>query len=195
LEHWPPLRLAQVARVGSVLIATEFLWSVLDEGLIRLHAHYFGPYLGIFATAVSILLRVAPIVIGAVIVALALWRLSDGLTRIRWNEPEIEAARHWAESHDLSRTAKWLLWSFVFVDFVASWKIAHYRTTLFLDSLPLICIPSLVVSAIVDRLRQEAYTPPTPPSDGIKRRHPGFHSEQWGNRDTPNHPENPKSES
>jgi hypothetical protein len=187
LEQWSLLRLLQLAWIGSLLIASQFLWVPLHEGFIRLHAHFFGPRLSLFANASSILLLLAPILIGTVLITLSYWWLSDGLTRIKWTESEIEAAHLWVQSHDLNRTAKWLLWSFVFVEIVMSyvvfhvWKIAHHTSTkLFFDSLTVLCIPSLVVSSIGDRLRQDAPTPT--PSVGGGRRHQRFHSEHWGER-------------
>ena len=176
IEQWSLLRLLQVAWIGSLLIASQFLWVALHEGFIRLHDHFFGPRLDLFARAASILLLLAPILIGIVLITLAYW-----------TESEIEAARFWAESHDLSRTAKWLLWSFVFVEIIVSyfafhvWKIAHHTSTkLFFDSLILVCIPYLVVPDLGDRLRQEA---PRPRSlAAAARHHPGIHSEHWGER-------------
>ncbi len=193
LEQWPPLRLVQVARAGSLLIASQFLWVALREGIIRLHAHYFGPHPGLFATAASILLLWAPFLIGIILIMLTYRWLSDGLTRIKWTDSEIESARVWADSRDLNRNAKWLLWSFVFIEIIVSYvvfhisKIAHHKATeVFFDSLTLLCIPYLVVSYMGDMLRLASPTP-TPPSGGVKS-HPGFHSEHWGGRETPRPP-------
>jgi hypothetical protein len=187
IEQWSLLKLVQLAWIGSLLIASQFLWVALHEGFIRLHDHFFGPRLSLFAMTASILLLLAPILIGTVLITLAYWWLSDGLTRIKWTESEIETARFWVESHDLNRTTKWLLWSFVFVEIVVSyfawhvWNIPHHRSTrLFFDSLTLVCIPSLVVPDMGDRLRQEVTTHTL--SDGGPRRHQRFHSEHWGER-------------
>src|ERR1700678_3604618 len=92
LEHWPPLRLVKAAYAGSILIASQFHWIALRAAIIRLHSHYYGPHLGLFATATSILLLLGPILTGAGLMAMTLWQLSDGLTRIKWDDPEIEAA-------------------------------------------------------------------------------------------------------
>jgi hypothetical protein len=88
--------------------------------------------------------------------------LSDGFVRLKWSEAEIETARLWAESRELNRMAFWLLAGFCVCDFIASylvfsvWKVPHYTVIrLFLDSLVLLCIPSLVVSEACDRLRRE----------------------------------------
>ena len=125
LEQWSLLKLVKIARIGSLLIASQFLSVALDEGIIRMHTYYFGPRLGLFAMAASIMLRFAPILIGTVLIILASWWLSDGLTRIKWTESEIETARLWAESHDLNRTAMWLLFSLAFVEIVVSYFAWH----------------------------------------------------------------------
>jgi predicted ferric reductase len=148
---------------GSVLVASQFLWIALHEGMIRLHQLYFGPRLGLLGLAASILLLFAPILIGLALIAPGSWVLSDRLVRLKWSEEEIERARLWVESRELNRTALWLLSGFCVCEFVASylvfnvWKVAHHASIrLFFDSLALLCIPSLVVSAVCDRLRQEA---------------------------------------
>jgi hypothetical protein len=137
--------------------------------------------------AASILLVFAPILIGSALIVLAFRWLSDGVTRLRWSDSEIEAARLWAESHELHRIAKWFLWVFVLADVVGSyvvfhfWKISHHTSTrMFFDSLALVCIPSLVVSDVGDRLREAGSAPTS--TGGGPRRHPGFQSEHWGER-------------
>jgi len=185
LDQWPPLKLLKAACAGALLIASGFLWVVLHGLFLRLHVYYFGPRLGLLALSASICLLVSPVLIGASLIALAWWWLSDGLTRIKWTESEIEAARAWAESHRLSRTANWLLASFVIGEIIVSylifhvWKISHHtETKIFFDSLTLLCIPSLVVSETADQLLREA-----PRShSGEAKRHSGFHSEHWGER-------------
>lgn len=185
LENWPPLRLAKAAHTGSLLIASEFLAIALRAGMINLHTHYYGPHLGLFAMTTSILLLLGPILTGAGLVAVTLWRLSDGLTRIKWDVPEIEATRVWAESHTLNRIGERFLWGFLFADIVLSylvfnvWKITHQPATkMFFDSMVLLCIPWLVASLIGDRLREETPTP-TPPV-GVSKYHPRkIHSEHW----------------
>jgi hypothetical protein len=163
LEQWSPLRVVQCVYAGAILVASQFFWIALHEGMIRLHYLYFGPRLGLLGMAASILLLFAPILIGIVLIALGSWVLSDGLVRLKWSEAHIERARLWAESHELNRTVLWLLSGFCACEFVASylifsvWKVAHHATIrLFFDSLALLCIPSLVVSSVCDRLREEA---------------------------------------
>lgn len=163
LKDWAPLKLVQFARAGALLIASEFLWVVLHGIVLRFHAYYFGPRLGLVALSVSICFLLAPVSIGAFMIGLTWWRLSDGLTRIRWSEPEIGAARVWAESLDLSRTATQLLWILVVGDIAVSYLVFHVckaphhkETKVFFDSLALLCLPFLVVSTTRDKLREEA---------------------------------------
>jgi hypothetical protein len=185
LERWPPLRLVKAAHAGSILIASQFLGIALRAEIIRLHTHYYGPHLGLFASAASILLLLGPVLTGTGLMAVTLWRLSDGLTRIKWDGPEIEAARIWAESHTLNRIGERFLWGFLFADIVLSylvfnvWKITHQPATkMFFDSIVLLCIPWLVASLIGDRLREEMPTP-TPPA-GVSKYHPRkIHSDHW----------------
>jgi len=185
LEHWPPLRLVKAAHAGSLLIASQFLGIALRAGIIRLHSHYYGPHLGLFATAASILLLLGPILTGAGLVAVTLWQLSDGLTRIKWDVQEIDAARFWAESHTLDKIGERLLWGFLFGVIALSylvfsvWKISHQPATkMFFDSIALLCMPCLVAVWIGDELREETPTP-TPPVS-VSKYHPRkIHSEHW----------------
>jgi hypothetical protein len=174
-------------------MACQFFFIALNQGLVTLHTHYFGPRARLLATAASILLLFAPILIGAVFIAISYWRMSDGLDRLKWTESQIEAAHKWAGRHNMIRTAKWLLCSFVIAEIVSSylvfhvWKFPHHSATkLFFDSLTLWCIPPLVVSDMNDRLRL-ALPKQTPPSSGT-RRNPGLHSEHWGERKSPDRP-------
>lgn len=161
-EQWPPLRLLKVARAGSLLVACQFLSIALRIGVDTLHFPYSGMHLGLLAAAASILLLFAPALIGSVLIVFAFRWLSDGLIRLRWTDSEIEEARLWADSHELSRPAKWLLWSFVIGEIAVSYAVNHLHqpthltiTKVFFDSMTLFCVPSLIVSMMSDKLREE----------------------------------------
>jgi hypothetical protein len=189
IEQWPPLRLVQLARTGSLIIACQFVVIALNQGLVLLYHHYFGPRLGLFATTARFCLLLAPTSIGTVLMVISYRWLSDGLDGIKWTDSEIEAAYQWADSHDFGRLAEWLLVSFAVAEIALSylvfnvWKIPHHSATkLFFDSLALWCIPPLVMSDIKDRLRLAL--PKSAPSSSDSRRSARLTSEHWGEHES-----------
>jgi hypothetical protein len=183
LDDWSPLRFVKLACAGSLIIGCQFLFIALNTVLVTLHGRYFGHRVGLFVIAASILLLFGPLLTGIASLLVSYWQLWKGLD-LKWSESQIQAAHRWAEAHDASRTAKWVLGSFLVAEIVSSyllfhvWKVPHHSAMkLFFDSLTLWCIPPLVVWDIKDRLRLALPKQPTSRSPSAPTR---LHSEQWG---------------
>jgi hypothetical protein len=188
LAKWPPLKLAQLAFVGSIVVALEFVSDLLSEALLRLHDYFFGSFsshpAGPVTIAAFILISFASILVGGLLIWIAKRQLSAGLSGNKWLAIEVEKAHVWIESPTLKRVASGLAWVYV-VDFVVynllryAWGI-HFRATVreCLGSFIFFLAPAFVLSNLRETLR------PAPPARvplkewaGVIK---GIYSEHWG---------------
>jgi hypothetical protein len=195
LTKWPPLKLAQLALLGSVLVGLWLPGLTIFEAL-KSQSHSYGPHQGNFATAVSILLFFAPMLIGALLIGMAQWRLFAGLDKDKWSEQEVEIAHRWIESPELGRIATWLLWTIRSVAIAALlywgasyvWKsLAPWvaRSPYFsLIWLLWLRIPLEILWKLRSTLRPEP--PPRVPPKGWAGMINGIYSEHWGGRKSSN---------
>ena len=187
LTNWPPLKLAQLAILGSFVVALEPVSDLLGDGFLSLHDHFFHSHNGPLTIAACILIFFAPLILGGFLILQGKSRLSNGLKRGDWTESQIEASRLWVESLALRRVAEGLLWIYAADWLVCSalrylWKV-HLNPVAseFLGSLWFFPLPFWVLQSLRKALR------PQPPSFDPSRatRPKPLRSNHWGQPKSP----------
>ena len=189
LTKWTPLKLTQLALLGSIVMTSGVLLPTLA---LCLFSGLSGQHPGRFALGASSLVALASLLIGALLTGFAQWRLYPGLDKSRWTTQEVETAHRWIESATLTRVTKRILWAFRLLVFATLlYWVASYVRKFSLQSafwvifyLPIwLTLPLNILSKLRAALRPEP--PPRDPPKGWAGTINGIYSEHWGGRKTP----------
>jgi hypothetical protein len=198
LSQWPPLKLAKLGFAGLVLNESSLLALALFLLPMRLRSALLGLHPSHFAViaynTVSLIVVVAPSLIGLLLIHLVKRQFDTGLDNEQWTKQETDQGLRWVESPRLKRM--WiLLFSSILLCYIALFSIAahlrwpdyyagRYHKLYLMFVMWFACMvtanPKQTLAQIRKRLR--------PPGDQIKGwagTIKGIHSDHWGGRETP----------